>query len=152
MSQTTRKQLPAELADIKPPVQLRLGKAASYLLYLWVIIGVVSLGLRIFLLLFSANLATPFVNFVIRLSDDYLAPFRGIFPPHQVGENGYFDVAALFAIFVYLVLMWLASALIEFVQAKIDTSEHLQRRQLWYQQAAADKQTEATRVRKPSSR
>ncbi len=144
MAQAPKAELPPELADIKPPIQLRISRIASYVLYVWVLIGIIALASRLFLLLFSANPATPFVHFIYRLSNDYLDPFRGIFPPHQVGETGYFDVAALFAIFIYLILAWLAGSLIRYVQAKVDANDHEQRVLLAYQQAEATKTQKTT--------
>ncbi len=67
-----------------------------------------------------ANTATSFVEFVYRTSADYLQTFRGIFSPHQISETGYFDVAALFAIIIYLLLAWGFSALVNYVQYKIN--------------------------------
>lgn len=128
-------ELPPELAEVTPPVRMRISKVASYALYVWVIVGLISLGTRVFLLLFSANREAPFVDFVYRLSADYLAPFRGIFPPHGVGDTGYLDVAALFAIFIYLIVMWLVSSLITYVQDKIDTHDREQRKIIAYEQA-----------------
>lgn len=114
---------------------MRISKVASYALYVWVTIGLVSLAARVFLLLFSANRATPFVDFVYRLSSDYLAPFRGIFPPHPIGETGYLDVAALFAIFIYLIVLWLVTSLIRYVQEKIDSHDREQRKIIAYEQS-----------------
>lgn len=137
---TAKPQLPPELAEVSPPIQLRLSKIASYILYGWVLIGITALVLRIFLLLFSANMTTPFVNFIIRLSDDYLRPFRDIFLARPVGETGYFDVAAVFAIFIYLVLAWAAGAAINYVQSKIDENDRLQRQRLHYLRTHSDKE------------
>jgi len=106
--------------QVRIPGYLRISKIAAYVLYAWTIFGVILLGTRIFLLAFSANATTPFVEFIYRTSADYLAPFREIFPPKTLGETGYFDVAALFAIFMYLLFMWGASALIHYIQRKID--------------------------------
>ena len=138
---TTNSKLPAELIEITPPVQLRMSKLISYIMYGWIMIGVVILSLRVFLLMFSANASAPFVNFVLRTSDDYLRPFAGIFPARQLSETGYFDVAALFAICIYLILGWLTGALIAFVQGKIDQNDQEQRRRLHYlQQEEADEE------------
>lgn len=133
---TTKKELPAELVEVTPPIQMRISKIASYALYAWVSIGLVSLGIRVFFLLFSANREAPFVDFIYRLSSDYLAPFRGIFPPHPIGEAGYLDVAALFAIFMYLIVAWLVTSLISYVQEKIDAHDTEQRKRITYEQAA----------------
>lgn len=112
------------------PGYLRISKVIAYILYIWVLIGIISLTLRIFLLLFSANSSTPFVEFVYNVSGDYLSPFRGIFPAKTVGETGYLDVAAMFAIIVYLFVMWGFSAIIGYVQYKIDRSRHEQEKEL----------------------
>lgn len=132
---TAPTELPAELVDVTPPIQMRISKVASYALYVWVTIGIISLGIRVFFLLFSANPAAPFVNFIYKLSSDYLAPFRGIFPPHPVGETGYLDVAALFAIFMYLIVLWLVTSVIKYVQEKIDEHDSEQRKIIAYEQS-----------------
>ncbi len=119
-----------QIEKVKIPGYLKIGKVVAYLLYAWVIIGVVSLTLRVFLLLFSANTTTPFVEFVFKVSADYLNPFRGIFPSKPVGETGYLDVSALFAIIVYLFIMWGFSALIQYVQNKIDITRRKQEKEL----------------------
>lgn len=110
------------MPDIKIPSYLRISKILSYIMYIWVMFGIVVLLLRVFLLAFSANLSAPFAQFIYKTSNDYLEPFRGIFPPRPLGETGYLDVAALFAIIVYLFLAWLFSSLVHAVQNKIDTS------------------------------
>ena len=144
--------LPAELVDIKPPLHMRIGKIASYVLYAWVAIGLVSLGTRMFLLLFSANPNTPFVNFVYRVSSDYLEPFRGIFPPRTVGETGYLDVAALFAIFMYLIVAWLVSVLIAYVETKIARYSEEERKRIAYEQRQQQRAyTPPSKVHSPTS-
>lgn len=106
--------------EIKVPGYLKVGKVISWLLYIWVIYGIVVLSIRVFLLAFSANATTPFVKFIYNSSADYLGPFRGIFPARSVGETGYLDIAALFAIIMYLLFVWLVSAGINYIQSKID--------------------------------
>lgn len=148
----SKKELPADLAEITPPLQLRISKIASYALYVWVSIGLVALGIRVFFLLFSASREAPFVNFVYRLSSDYLAPFRGIFPPHPVGETGYLDVAALFAIFMYLIAVWLIAALIKYIQEKIDAHDLEQRKLIAYEQAKKTVEESSKPVHSPRQR
>lgn len=113
MPETTKKQ-------VEVPAYLKISKVASYLVYFWTMFGVVVLGLRVFLLAFSANTSAGFVDFIYRTSADYLEPFRAIFPPKMVGETGYFDVSAVFAIIIYLLFAWGVSALINYIQTKID--------------------------------
>ena len=116
-----------EQQKIKIPAYLRISKVIAWIMYVWVFIGIVLLGLRLFLLAFSASTAAPFVDFVYRTSAEYLQPFRGIFPPRQIGETGYFDVAALFAIIMYLLLAWAFSALVNYIQYRIDREETRQK-------------------------
>ena len=144
-SHPPKEQLPADLVDIKPPVPLRISKVACYVMYVWVTIGIIALSLGVFLLLFSANPDTPFVKFVYKVASDYLDPFRAIFPAHPVGETGYFSVAGVFAIFVYLILMWLISSLISYVQDKIDESKRKQREILAYEQTQERQASEQTK-------
>lgn len=117
-------------SDVSAPTYLRVSKVIAYVMYAWVFIGIILLGIRIFLLAFSANTATPFVEFVYRTSADYLAPFRGIFPPRSIGETGYFDVAALFAIVIYLLIAWGFGALISYIQYRIDKSVAQQKQEI----------------------
>ncbi len=115
--------------QIKAPAYLRVSKVIAYIMYAWTLIGVITLSLRVFLLAFSANATTPFVKFIYNTSADYLEPFRGIFPAKPVSQTGYLDVASLFAIIIYLLIMWGFSELISYVQYKIDKSKKTQREQ-----------------------
>lgn len=105
---------------IKIPDYLSLGKIVLYVLYAWIIFGVFTLMFRVFFLATSANSSTSFVSFIYRTSADFLRPFQGIFPGRPLGETGYIDVAAMFAIFMYLLLAWLINSMIVYVQAKIN--------------------------------
>lgn len=115
---------------VEIPGYLRISKIIAYLIYFWVILGIVSLVLRVLLLLFAANPSTPFVEFIYRVSSDYLEPFRGIFPSKSLENGSYLDVASIFAIVVYLFLMWGASALVSYLQYKIDTSRYQQEKEI----------------------
>ena len=116
--------------EIVIPSYLRVSKIITWLLYFWVILGIISLLLRVFLLAFSANMSAGFANFVMQTSGDYLEPFRGLFIGRSVGDTGYLDVSALFAIIVYLFIAWGFHGLINFVQNKIDISEAQQEAEL----------------------
>lgn len=106
---------------IEIPSYLKLSKVIVYLVYIWVVFGIIVLGIGVFLLAFSANPDTGFVQFIYNTASDYLQPFRNIFPPKAVGETGYLSVAALFAMIMYLLLAWGVSALIHYIQSKIDS-------------------------------
>ncbi len=107
-------------SEVSVPGYLSVSRIIAYIVYAWAFVAVILLSLRVFMLAFSANASTPFVEFVYRTSADYMAPFRDIFPVKPVGETGYFDVAALFAIIMYLLLAWLISSIIRLIQLKID--------------------------------
>lgn len=138
-----------ENQQVQIPGYLRISKVIAYILYAWVLIGVITLTLRVFLLAFSANASTPFVEFIYKTSADYLNPFRGIFPSKPVGETGYFDVAAMFAIIIYLFVMWGFSSLISYVQYKIDLSRKEQEKQI---RLAAAAKSQSQRTNQPARR
>lgn len=138
-----------ENQQVQIPGYLRISKVIAYILYAWVLIGVITLTLRVFLLAFSANASTPFVEFIYKTSADYLNPFRGIFPSKPVGETGYFDVAAMFAIIIYLFVMWGFSSLISYVQYKIDLSRKEQEKQI---RLAAASKSQSQRTNQPARR
>lgn len=123
---------------ITVPSYLKLSKLIVYLVYIWTIFGLIVLGIGVFLLAFSANADSSFVQFIYNTAADYLQPFRGIFPPKPVGETGYLSVAALFAMIMYLLLAWGVSSLIHYIQSKIDdinASEKARQAKLERQQA-----------------
>lgn len=138
MAQTSTAQTRSTAASkpIEIPGYLTVGKVISYAMYIWVIFGIIMLGLRVFLLAFSANPITPFVSFVYDTSDTFLQPFRGIFPPRTINETGYLDVAAIFAIIIYALLGWAFSALISYIQSKIDVYKMRAQEQARQQQLA----------------
>lgn len=104
---------------VEIPAYLNVGKVLTYAMYAFVIFAEIVLAFRVFLLAFSANPSSPFVKFIYNTSADFLQPFRGIFPPKAVGETGYLDVSAMFAIIVYGLIAWGFSALIGYINHKI---------------------------------
>lgn len=101
------------------PTKWTVSRILTYVIYGVVLFGIILLSFRIFLLAFSANPDTPFVEFIYNTSSDFLQPFRGIFPPRPVGETGYLDVTALFAIIVYGMMAWGLTSLIAYIDKKI---------------------------------
>lgn len=106
----------------KVPTYLTLGKVITYAMYIWVLYGIIVLGISVFLQMFSANPDTPFVRFIYHTSATFMEPFRGIFPSKPVGVSGYIDVAAIFAMIIYGFVAWGFSALIEYIQTKINAA------------------------------
>lgn len=111
-------------------------------MYVWVLIGVIALSFRVLLLAYSASTTAGFTNFVMKISADYLQPFRGIFPSKPVGETGYLDVSALFAIVVYLFILWGFHSLVIYVQNKIDLDKAMQAQKI----TEAKRQAELARL------
>ncbi|WP_400996434.1 YggT family protein [Agromyces sp. GXQ0307] len=114
----------------KPPWYLRLLKIATWILYLWVLIGVIALSLRVFLLLFAANPDAGFAAFVYRVSDAYLHPFRDIFPTRDLSDGGYLDVSALFAIIIYALIAGGIGAGVAAIGRRIERSERQHREEM----------------------
>lgn len=124
MANNSKKLLAEE--EVVVPTGLKFSKVIVWFMYIWVLIGVISLSIRVLLLALSASTTAGFTNFVLRVSNDYLHPFRGIFPTKNVGETGYLDISAIFAIIVYLFILWGFKSLIEYVQNKIDVNKEMQ--------------------------
>lgn len=108
----------AKLSDSKL-VFIKLSRIITYLVYAYSLVASIFLAIGFVLLLFSANPNTPFVNFIYKVAYEFMIPFRGIFPTHQVSETGYFNASALFAIIMYLILAIALHALINYITAKM---------------------------------
>lgn len=104
-------------------VAIKISRGVSYAVYAYAIVASLFLGLGFVLLLFSANPTVPFVEFVYKVAAEFLQPFRGIFPPHQISETGYFSASALFAILMYLILATAIQSLISYLTVKMTKHE-----------------------------
>ena len=104
-------------------VAIKISRGVSYAVYAYAIIASLFLGLGFVLLLFSANPSVPFVEFVYKVAAEFLQPFRGIFPPHQISETGYFSASALFAILMYLIQATAVQSLISYLTVKMAKHE-----------------------------
>ncbi len=104
-------------------VFIKVSRVITYLVYAYTLIAMIFLGLGFILELFSANYATPFVKFIYNGAYEFLKPFRGIFPGHSVGDTGYFNSSALFAILIYGIVAIAFHALITYLTAKMAQHE-----------------------------
>lgn len=129
--------------QVKTPGFLKFSKIIAWLMYAWVLFGIITLTFGVFLLAFSANTNSGFYQFIVRTSTQYLEPFRGLFPPHAVGQTGYINVSALFAIVVYAFVAWGFSALLHYIQGKIDLAKDTQQKAI--DEARREKQAARTR-------
>lgn len=94
------------------------GRAVTYFVNGFLYFVNALLLFRVFFLLFSANPETPFVAWVYKVTIDLMAPFRGIFPTKPIGETGYLDISAIFAIIFYLVLGSVITNLMHYLDNK----------------------------------
>lgn len=72
------------------------------------------LAMRFALLLFGANEAAPFVQFIYAVTAPLMAPFFAVFGRTQI-EGAVFEWSALLAMAVYALLAWALTSLIEAV-------------------------------------
>lgn len=98
---------------------IKLSRGLTYFAYGYAIVASVFLALGTFLLLFSANTESGFVRFVYSGAVNFLEPFKGIFPPKQVSETGYFSTSAVFAIIMYLIAAVALHSLISWLTLKM---------------------------------
>lgn len=71
------------------------------------------LGLRIVFNLFAANPNTPFVAWIMNVSQSFIYPFQGIVPNLNLNGGGVVDIVAIVAIIAYLILLSLVIALVD---------------------------------------
>ncbi len=78
-------------------------------------LALIALVLRFFLRLFGANPSAGFTDFIYSSTSPLLDPFRGIFRPVEVVAGGYLEFSTLFAIVIYLLLAWLITEFISYL-------------------------------------
>ena len=110
-----------------------LTRAIGYLVYFYVIVVEIILGLGFFLLLFGANPSSGFTEWVYRSLDRAMEPFRGIFTSIELGTTtgneipSVFDTSVLFAMIVYGILAVAIYSLVNWLSyrlARLERQEH----------------------------
>ncbi|MBI3486425.1 YggT family protein [Candidatus Daviesbacteria bacterium] len=83
--------------------------------FLDIVSGVISffLGLRIILRLFSANPNTPFVEWIVKVSNSLIYPFHNIFRNLQLRNGETLDIVAIAALVIYLLVIYLIMEVID---------------------------------------
>lgn len=100
-------------------------RAISYLVYAYVVVVEVILGIGFFLLLFGANPTNDFVQWIYRSLNRAMEPFRGIFNPVELtGSNNQevasvFDASILFGMIIYGLLALLIHAFIRWLTYRL---------------------------------
>lgn len=110
-----KKQKPSDATT----VALRGARVLTYIVYVYAVVATAFLSVSSLLLLFGASTTSGFVRFVYEGAQNFLEPFRGIWPPKQVSETGYFSASAVFAIIMYLLLALALHALVAFLSATL---------------------------------
>jgi hypothetical protein len=93
----------------------------------------VLLAFRFFLRLLAANAASGFVEFIARLTEPFVFPFRGIFP--AIASHGsVLDWGVLLAMIVYALVVWGVVRLIwiMFAHDQPEETETLQQEEVRY--------------------
>jgi uncharacterized protein YggT (Ycf19 family) len=93
------------------------------LLYFFLGLVEVFLGLRFILKIFGASTANGFVSWVYEMSDVLLEPFRDIFPIRVFENNNILEFSTIFAMLMYAVGAMLLIALVNVITAPIVQSE-----------------------------
>ena len=102
----------------------RISRALILFVYGFAIACIVILAMAFFLQLFNANTTAPFVDWVYRAARRIMQPFRGIFPSVEGEQGSVFDVAMLFAMFMYGLLALGAHGLIAWIDRKIAAARY----------------------------
>ena len=118
-------------------------KALGYLVYAYLVLTQIVLGLGFVLLLFGANPQPAFVQWAYRSLDRAMEPFRGIFTSIELGQTGndvqaVLDVSVLFAMVVYGIVAWIIHAGVGWLSARLthlDREDEQYRRDLQRYQA-----------------
>jgi uncharacterized protein YggT (Ycf19 family) len=87
-------------------------RVVLWLVWAWVVLDLVLLGLAFVLRVFGANPDTDFTEWVYRSVERAMAPFRGIFEPIELTDSSVLDTSLLFAMIVYgIVALFLRAGL-----------------------------------------
>jgi hypothetical protein len=103
---------------------LRVSRVLVWFVYAYVVVCEVLLGLGFVLRLFGANPSAGFVQWVYRSLERVMAPFRGIFPPIELGTNtsdvpAVLDTSILFAMLVYGIVLLALRSLIDWLTRRV---------------------------------
>lgn len=94
-------------------------KVLTWIVYALATAAEIFLAFMFFLQMLGANPNQPFVAFIYRWGHAFARPFKGMVPPTLLGGTRFIDWNALIAIFAYLVLAWLLSALLGMISRRL---------------------------------
>jgi hypothetical protein len=128
-----------------------------WIVYAYVVVTEVVLGLGFLLLLFGANPDASFVAWAYRSLERAMEPFRGMFTPIELGLGGNNEVGAvldtsiLFAMLVYAIVAWLLSWLLEQISGYLTKLDHDAQQAHYAQPGAAARPPRPTHAPGPPS-
>ena len=117
--------------DVAPPSHgpgatvwaLRLARALTWLVYAFVVLVLIILGLGFLLLLLGASPTADFTEWIYRALARVMAPFRGMFEAVPLDGRSVLDVSVLFAMVVYGIVGLLLSSLINWLRMQLIAAE-----------------------------
>lgn len=103
--------------EVRAPIEVVVSRMV------WYVAGAIDIfiAIRFFLLLFAANQAAGFVQFIYGVSDVFMAPFMAVFQTTRVA-TATFEWSSILAIAIYALLAWGITELIRAVVPR-DRSE-----------------------------
>jgi uncharacterized protein YggT (Ycf19 family) len=143
---------PMEIDDrhVKPMQRFALvvGRAISFVVYAFVLLVEVILGLGFLMLLLGANPNSSFVEWVYRSLDRTMRPFRGIFEPVEIGLTAndvpsVFETSVLFAMIVYAIVALAIHAVLSWLTGhigRLDRADEQYRREQIIRQTMTSQQ------------
>lgn len=115
----------------------------SYLIYIYLVLVEIFLGIAFFLLLFGANQDSSFVRWIYRSATQAMNPFRGVFQQFPITNNvdvaAVFDPSIILAMIVYGVVAIGLHSLVHWLTSKIrqiDIENRLARQHEAYREGA----------------
>jgi hypothetical protein len=132
----------------------------GYLVYAYLLLTLVVLGVGFFLLLFGANPSAGFVELVYRSLSRAMEPFRGMFTPIDLGTTNQdvpaiLDVSILFAMVVYGIVAMLLHAALMWLGDRIDhidQANELRRETAEYEARTAQRQMQLAELQAEAAR
>lgn len=104
-----------KVVEYAPSTQNVIVSRVSKLLWLLAAAIVALLSFRFILMLVAANPNNGFTRIIYGITDFLVAPFVGITSTPAFGDGHAVDIAALFAIVVYILVVWGIVALVRIV-------------------------------------
>ena len=112
-------------------------KVLLWLVYVWVVVDLVLLGLAFVLRLFGANPQAGFTEWVYRSVQRAMAPFRGIFEPIPLTDQSVLDTSLLFAMIIYGLVALLLRAGIDWLNTLLVRHRRGLEQEAWARATAA---------------